>query len=374
MGRDVMGKLIHFIYLIYKDFKRPLYYCTAVSIALVVYLNFCLSQYKNLDHRLKVLEEVNYSNIYKVTFAKPKDNDYVKCIKELNSKLKENAAILDFTRNPLYTTIKKDHVVVIQTVSREKASLFHIFENRHINDNGYSAIISNDLKSDFKFGQNYTIPIGIYVNTANQKVKINVSGYSNDLLIFSGGDSLEAPDNQILIYDPDNTLPVHTTLFFEPTFDVFLYIENYKEVLNILSQFDFINIQKIKDNVDSFSDFKLTLLPSYFRFLILGIVIYILLYVNLYILFYFKKKNYIKTFSICNLNRKFYIKCIGMANVIQLFVSFIVGQTIWILYCKFSQTFYTRNGLCIFITLFMIHFCAFIILNRGYSYIVRASH
>lgn len=374
MGRDVMGKLIHFIYLIYKGFKRPLYYCTAVSIALVVYLNFCLTQYKNLDHRLKVLEEVNYSNIYRVTFVKPKDNDYVKRVKELNSKLKDNAAILDFTRNPLYTTIKKDHVVIIQTISREKASLFHIFENKHTNDNGYSAIISNDLKSNYKFGQNYTIPIGMYVNAVNQKVKINVSGYSNDLLVFSGGDSLESPDNQILIYDPDNTLPVHTTSSFEPTFDVFIYTENYEAVLNVLSQYDYIKIQKIKDSVDSFSDFKLALLPSYFRFLILGIGIYILLYVNLYILFYFKKKNYIKTFSICNLNRKFYIRSIGMANLTHLFISFIVGQTIWILYCNFSQTFYTQNGFYIFITLFIIHFCIFIILTRGYSYIVRASH
>ncbi|WP_139348732.1 hypothetical protein [Clostridium sp. Marseille-P2415] len=374
MGRDVMGEIIHFLYLIYKGFKRPLYYCTAVSIALVVYLNFCLTQYKNLEHRLKVLEEVNYSNIYKVTFVKPKDNDYVKIIKELDSKLKENAAVLDFTRNPLYTTIKKKHIVKIRTVSREEASLFHIFENRDINGDGYSAIISNDLKSKFKSGQNYTIPVGMYVNGVDQKVKINVSGYSNNLLIFSGGNFLEEPDNQILVYDPDNTLPVHTTSFFEPTFNVFLYIENYEEVLNILSGYDYINIQKIQDSVDSFSDFKLTLLPSYFRFLILGIVIYILLYVNLYILFYFKKKNYIKTFSICNLNRKFYMKCIGTANVIQLFVGFIVGQTIWILYCKFGQTFYTQNGLYIFITLFMIHFCAFIILSRGYSYIVRASH
>lgn len=374
MGRDVMGKLIHFIYLIYKGFKRPLYYCTAVSIALVVYLNFCLTQYKNLDHRLKVLDEVNYSNIYKVTFVKPKDNDYIKIIEKLDSNLKQNATILDFTKNPLYTTIKKNHVITIQTVSREKASLFHIFENTNINCNGYSAIISNDLKNDFKSGQKYTIPIGMYVNAADQTVKINVSGYSNDLLIFSGGDSLDSPHNQILIYDPDNTLPAHTTSLFEPTFDVFLYIENYKEVLNILSQYDYINIQKIKDSVDSFSDFKLTLLPSYFRFLILGIIIYVLLYVNLYILFYFKKKNYVKTFSICNLNRKFYIKCIGTANVIQLLVSFIIGQTIWILYCIFSQTFYTQNGLYIFITLFLIHFCAFIILNRGYSYIVRASH
>lgn len=368
-----MGKLIYFIYLLYKGFRRPLYYCTAVSIALVVYLNFCLTQYKNLDHRLKVLEEVNYSNIYKVTFVKPKDNDYVKNIEELNSKLTENATILDFTRNPLYTTIKKKRVVIISTVTREKASLFHIFENRDINDNGYPAIISNDLKSEFKAGQDYTIPIGMYVNEADQKIKINISGYSNDLLIFNEG-FLDKPDNEILIYDPDNTLPVHTTSLFEPAFDVFLYIENYNEVLRILSEYEYINIQKIKDSVDSFSDFKLTLLPSYFRFLLLGIVIYILLYVNLYILFYFIKKNHIKTFSICNLNRKFYIKCIGTANIIQLFFSFIIGQTIWILYCKFSQTFYTQNGLYIFIMLFMIHFCAFIILNRGYSYIVRASH
>lgn len=218
-----MGKLIYFIYLLYKGFRRPLYYCTAVSIALVVYLNFCLTQYKNLDHRLKVLEEVNYSNIYKVTFVKPKDNDYVKNIEELNSKLTENATILDFTRNPLYTTIKKKRVVIISTVTREKASLFHIFENRDINDNGYPAIISNDLKSEFKAGQDYTIPIGMYVNEADQKIKINISGYSNDLLIFNEG-FLDKPDNEILIYDPDNTLPVHTTSLFEPAFDVFLYI------------------------------------------------------------------------------------------------------------------------------------------------------
>lgn len=374
MGRDVMGKIKHFLYLIYKSFKRPLYYCMVVSIALVVYLNFCLTQYKNLEHRLKVLEEVNYTNIYKVTFVRPKDNDYVKIIRELNSKLKGNAAILDFTRNPLYTTIKKNHTVIIRTVSREEASLFHIFENKDINGNGYSAIISNDLKSEFKSGQNYTISVGMHVNEVNQKVKISVSGYSNNLLIFSGGDYLEEPDNQILVYDPDNVLPVHSISTFKPVFDVFLYITNYEEALNILSGYDYISIQKIQDSVDSFSDFKLTLLPSYFRFLILGIVIYILLYINLYILFYFKKKNYIKTFSICNLNRSFYMKCIGTANVIQLFVGFIVGQTIWALYCKFSQTFYTRNEPYIFISLFIIHLCTFIILSRGYSYIVRASH
>ncbi len=358
----------------HQNFKRPLYYCTAVSVALVVYLNFCLTQYKNLEHRLKVLEEVNYSNIYKVTFVKPKDSDYVKIVKELDSKLKGNAVVLDFTRNPLYTTIKKDHIVIIRTVSREEASLFHIFKNKDINLNGYSAIISNDLKSEFKSGQNYTIPVGMYVNEEDQKVEINVSGYSNNLLIFSGGDSLEEPDNQILLYDPDNTLPVHMISLFEPAFDVFLYIENYEEVLSILSGYDYINIQKIQDSVDSFSDFKLTLLPSYFRFLILGIVIYILLYVNLYILFYFKKRNYIRTFSICNLNRKFYLKCIGAANVIQLCVGFITGQAIWLIYCKFSQTFYIRNGSYIFISLFMIHLCAFLILSRGYSYIVRSSY
>jgi len=368
-----MGKLIHFIYLIYKNFKRPLYYCLVVSIALVVYMNFCLTQYKNSGHRLKVLEEVNYSNIYKVTFAKPKDNDYVKIIRDLDSNLKENAAILDFSRNPLYTTIKNSHVVTIHTVSSNKASLFHIFEDRDTNDKGYSAIISNDLKSEFKSGQFYTIPIGMYVHEADSTIKITISGYSNDLLIFFGG-YLDSPENQILIYDPDNTLPVHTIPNIEPVFAVFLYIENYNEVLKILSEYDYINIQKVKDSVDTFSDLKSALLPSYFRFLILGIVIYILLYVNLYILFYFKKKNYIKTFSICNLNRKFYIKCIGMANVVQLFVSFIIGQTIWILYCKFSKTFYTRNGPYIFLMLFMIHFFTFIILYRGYSYIERVRH
>lgn len=369
-----MEKIKHFLYLIYRNFKRPLYYCTAVSVALVVYLNFCLSQYKNLEHRLKVLEEVNYSNIYKVTFVKPKDNDYVKIVKELDSKLKGNAAVLDFTRNPLYTTIKKDHIVIIRTVSREEASLFHIFKNKDINLNGYSAIISNNLKSEFKSGQNYTIPVGMYVNEEDQKVEINVSGYSNNLLIFSGGDSLEEPDNQILLYDPDNTLPVHMISLFEPAFDVFLYIENYEEVLSILFGYNYISIQRIQDSVDSFSNFKLTLLPSYFQFLILGVVIYILLYVNLYILFYFKKRNYIRTFSICNLNRTFYLKCIGTANVIQLCVGFITGQTIWLIYCKFSQTFYIRNGSYIFISLFMIHLCTFLILSRGYSYIVRSSH
>lgn len=185
---------MHFILLIYKGFKKPFYYCTAVSIALVVYLNFCLTLYKNLDHRLNVLEEINYSNIYKVTFVQPKDNDYVKIIKELKSELKENAAILDFTRNPLYTTVKNNHIVLVHTVSREKASLFHIFENKDTNDDEYSAIISNDLKSVFKTGQNYTIPIGMYVNTEDLKIKINVCGYSDDLLILSG-EYLDTPDN-----------------------------------------------------------------------------------------------------------------------------------------------------------------------------------
>lgn len=368
-----MWKLIHFIYLIYKDFKKPYYYCAAVSIALVIYMNFCLTLYKNLDHRLQVLEEINYSNIYKVTFVQPKDQDYVKIIKELKSKSKGNATIIDFTRNPLYTTIKNNHIVVIHTISREKASLFRIFENRCTNDNQYSAIISNDLKGAFKIGQNYTIPIGMYVNIKDQKIQINVGGYSDDLLIMSG-EYLDTPHNQILIYDPDNTLPIHMVTQFKPVFDVYFLINNYNEALKILSEYDYINIQKIKDSVDTFSGFKLTLLPSYFQFLILAIIIYSLLYVNLYLLFYFKKKNYIKTFSICNLNRKFYLECIGIINVIQLFVSFLIGQTIWLLYCKFSQTFYTKNEIYIFITLFLIHFCSFVILNRGYSYIVRTSH
>lgn len=367
-----MDKIRHFLFLIYKNFKIPVCYCVLISIALVFYLNFCINQFFDLNHRLKVLDEFDYSKIYSVTFVRPKDSDYLQIIKDLNTKLENKANVLNFQRNYLYSTIDKKHIVTIRTISKEEASMYHIFGHNDTANNSYTAIVSNDLKNKFKAGKSYNIPIGIYVNNTTQKIKINISSSNNDLLIFSPSYGyLQQPVEEILIYDPDNTLPVHQIPSINHVFHVYMYMTDYESAIDELGNFNFIKIEKVQDSIDDFTALKLTLLPSYLRFTILAIIIYFILYMNLYILFYYKKKKYVIAFNICNLNRKFYCLCIAAANMIQLLTGFIFGQLLWRIYCHFNQILYAHNESYIFVILFIFHFCAFIILSGRYSYIVR---
>ncbi|WP_124065697.1 hypothetical protein [Clostridium sp. E02] len=370
-----MDKLKRFLYLIGMNFKFPIGYCALVSVSLVFYFNFCFTQYTNLKNRNEFLEKINYTNIYQATLAITPDFNYNSIIADINFNLGTNGRILNFDRNPLYTTIKKNQTIIIRTITKEEASLYHIFDHGNKNSGAYSAIVGNKFKNDFKIGQAYDIPLGIYVHEMNKQININIIGYCNNQLLFDPGyGDLGRVDNEILIYDPDNTLPVHLNQFNTPVFKIYLYVNNDREALNILSNYCLIKFNKIQNKIDKFSAIKANLLPAYSKFMLLGILLYLVLYINLYVLFYYKKKKYIITFNICNFTKKFYILCIGVTNLVQLITGFMIGQLLWIFYCIISRSFYVHNEFIIFTLLFFIHFIIFIILSRRYPYIERTYH
>jgi hypothetical protein len=370
-----MDKLRHFLYLIGKNFFIPIICCGIISASLVFYLNFCLSHYTELKHRIEFLKQIDYTDIYEATFSLPADENYVEIVNDMARSLKTKAIILNFEKAPIYTTIKKNKVSIIRTISKEEASLYHVFEYTDKRSDGYPAIIPNEFKDKFKIGLTYHIPLGTYVNEMTKEIIITVYGYCDEKYILSTGfGDLEYLENVFLILDSDNTLPIRRKQSNKPVFKVYLHINDYKETLITFFNYDLIKLNKVQGKIDKFSAIKANIIPSYFKFMILGIVLYFLLYINLYILFYYKKKKYIIAFNICNLNKKFYLLSLSIAGIIQLLTGFTLGQACWLFYCIMSRFPYSHHEITVFLLLLLIHMAIIIIFSRRYSYIVRTSH
>lgn len=365
-----MGKVRHFLFLMYSNFKWPFCYCCTISIIMVCFVNFCCTQYYEINQRLEYLKEIDYSNIYKVTFALSKEKDYIEIRDTLKEQLKTSAIVLNYARNPLYTT-KDNNVIPIRVISEEENRIFHIFDQRKRQEDFYLAIVSEDLKNEFRLDSSYMLPMGKYVNETDLKIEINVVRADSDFLVLSSlYRNVVRTRNEILIFDPHSTLPIHIQPRIKPVFEMFIYINNLEETIECLHNYNnFIKIEKTQDSVDNFSNIKMTLLPSYFKFMFLGICMYILAYINLYLLFYYKKKSNITIFIYYNFNRRFYLLCIAILNIIEFSLGFTIGQILWFCYCKFSGTIYIHSEVCLAVLLALIHLGIFIFLRRGYSYI-----
>ena len=333
-----MDRLKHFLYLNYLNFKFPFYYCGIVSVLLVLFMNFCFTKHSELNKKRETLEELDYTNIYAVSFSIPEGNQCEQLEKELTDALKGSALILNYHRNPLYTTIKNNRIVCINVITAEEAEYFHLFPQGNPREDTYSVIVPDKLQKVFKPGSEYTLPIGMYVHEETWKINIHVIDNADHLLLLSPNyDHIQSPQDTLLIFDPEDTLPLHLSPSHDPVFYLYLYIQDYEKTIEVLKNYPFIQIQKRQDKIEHSYSLTLHLLPSYFKFLVLGVFIYIVLPVNFYLLFYYKQKKYIIIFNYCNLNRKFYLQCIGILTMLQLSFGFLFGQLLWFCYCKFSE-------------------------------------
>ena len=91
-----MDRLKHFLYLNYLNFKFPFYYCGIVSVLLVLFMNFCFTKHSELNKKRETLEELDYTNIYAVSFSIPEGNQCEQLEKELTDALKGSALILNY--------------------------------------------------------------------------------------------------------------------------------------------------------------------------------------------------------------------------------------------------------------------------------------
>lgn len=370
-----MDRLKHFLYLNYLNFKFPFYYCGIVSVLLVLFMNFCFTKHSELNKKRETLEELDYTNIYAVSFSIPEGNQCEQLEKELTDALKGSALILNYHRNPLYTTIKHNRIVCINVITAEEAEYFHLFPQGNPREDTYSVIVPDKLQKVFKPGSEYTLPIGMYVHEETWKINIHVIDNADYLLLLSPNyDHIQSPQDTLLIFDPEDTLPLHLSPSHDPVFYLYLYIQDYEKTIEVLKNYPFIQIQKRQDKIENSYSLTLHLLPSYFKFLVLGVFIYIVLSVNFYLLFYYKQKKYIIIFNYCNLNRKFYLQCIRILTMLQLSFGFLFGQLLWFCYCKFSGTMYWHNEWIFLPFLVLIHLCIFILLNRRYNYLARTYH
>lgn len=370
-----MDRLRHFLYLNYLNFKLPFYYCGITSVLLVLFMNFCFTEYNDLNQKRETLEALDYTNIFEVSFSAPEENQYEPFKNELTDALGKSAIILNYRRNPLYTTIKHNRVISIHVITAEEAEYFHLFCQVNPDEDTYSVIVSDNLQNIFKPNSEYTLPIGMYVHEDTWKIHIKVIDKANHLMLLSPHyNSIQSPQDTLLIFDPKNTLPLHLAPAQKPVFSLYMYIQDYEKSMEILKNYPFIHIQKMQDKIEYLYRFNLQLLPSYFKFLLLGSFTYIILSVNFYLLFYYKQKKYIVIFNYCNLTRKFYLQCIGILTILQLCFGLIVGQLLWYLYCIYSETTYWHNERIFLPFLLLIHACIFILLNRGYNYLARTYH
>lgn len=367
-----MKKIFRILLLIYSQFRLSLLCIDAIAITIVFSLNFCINQYVDAEIRIDFLNKVNYENIYTATFVRNKEENLKDAASRIEKSLGDAGIILNYGKNPLYTSIKNNGIITVRSMTRHEADLYHCFNVSENPDGIYQAIVSSDLRSIFSVGKVYNIFLGRRVNEMTQKIKININGDGNDSLFFAQryGD-IEPLTGEIIIYDPNDDLIINEIPTRKPIISTYLYIDNLEDAYKNLAPCNLIKIESQKNKLDNFSYVELERSPYYIQFVILNLFLYVLLYINFYLLFYFKKRDYISAFYFCNLTKKLYLLLISMNAFLRLAISFFIGQAIWHLYFWLKNGYAAHYDFPVFLSLFIAHLFICIFLNRGYKYIVK---